>query len=600
MSGNWWDLGITPLDNFGGAPSLPTLFEWDAEAAEALPATATFTRASTAQVLTTTDGTTNWYQLGKSGELRLDGLRRVQNSVEHYDDLSQPSWGLLGGATLSGTNTVENINNNGDGIFTSPNNVFNGQAIGGRKIWLSFTGSGNGTIRLRIGEPGFGNSQSFTVSLTAAPQRFAFARTFATSSATGISVRWSKEGGGETATTITLSKIMASEGQIDGTEPLSEDIDTSVTYNADVPGVRYFNTTNGNSVDGNGVVTEAAGSTITGGGYLPEPAATNTTPHSFDFSAWTANALANVTDNGIDDIGLNSYTIEADTTNDNHRVLQNSTTVTNSAFAVVAKAGTGRYMILRGTGSSPDFACFDLQTGTVSELGGGINVVSASVQDLKNGWYYCSLICNVGQAANRIISISDTATPGSGTYAYLGANETIKISHAQVEDSLFNTSPIITNGSTVTRVADVLSDSTAHDTPYSVFADVTYPLIAQGASPPTVFGFAGGGPSDRLSTAGNSENQFTTSNGLSMTVTKSSGNWAGTRVKVAASYEVDDGVLSATDAPSVTDATGTPNTGADISIGCRTANDRQWRGRMHVITTYDVAQTQSELEDLVS
>ena len=419
--------GIRP-DTGAPSPSASFLFKMNSEEGQVPPDGSSFTGSVNGQVLTTTNGTTFWYQALDTNEIPQHGNRRVKN--------------LLDSAIGSGP--------------------FSNVTVEGR-IGVSVIAS-SGTLTITIG----GVPQVFTP--TAIPQPFIAFADVTGSTALAISG------------TATLSEPMAHLVQISNDIP-EPYVQHDATFNAEVNGVRVFNLTNISTVDGNGVATFATGTTITGGGYLPEPAATNQMSFN-DLTTWDIGGGAggcNVTNDGINSLGLEQYTLDADTTTGQHRIFQSAAApaVAGSAY-IIAKNGTGRYVILRrGASAIADYAVFDLQTGTVEEDAG---IDEALITDVGDGWYKCELNTSDTNAVVHI-SLSDTATPGTGRPSFTGANETILVCHVQYESTIFSTSPIITSGSTVTRVAGVLDTGSVIASAFGALLDVTLPsVIASGAT----------------------------------------------------------------------------------------------------------------------
>ncbi len=524
--------GLSALD---GA-ALPVLYSWNPELAETLPATSTFTRASISQVLTTTDGSTSWYQEAKSGELRLDGLRRVENLLD----------------SSNGTGPFSNITKDG-------------------RLAVSVIAS-NGTLTINIG----GTPQVFTP--TGTPQRF---------------VAFDDATGGSTSVTIsgtaTLSEPMAHLCQVGNDIPEPYVAHDQEFGNVGVNGVRNFNTANTSSVDGNGVVTEATGTTITGGGYLPEPAATNICIESSDYNtSWTLDNLT-ATNDGVSDLGLVQHTLDAGTNNTSHSMFIIPGGASGGSVYVLAEQGTGRYLtVRRGNDNANDYACFDLQTGTITEEGFGID--DAIITLVGGGIYKCEVNTSDTSPVLRI-GISNTATPGTTIPVFTGANETIIIHHVQAENTTFSTSPIITSGSTVTRVADNLSASVTTTGAYSWFADLTGPSVIP-SNVQIMADQASGG-------AFNPNTSFVRYQSGGLLVTCTGVTILDNRYKAAANVEEDNGIVAATGGTTGTDTSGAITNLTTLYVGSRSA-DRQYRGRIHNFVLYNASQTQSQLEALVA
>jgi hypothetical protein len=137
----------------------------------------------------------------------------------------------------------------------------------------------------------------------------------------------------------------------------------------------------------------------------------------------------------------------------------------NYAYSVFLKASERTWAVLEVTGLlGAGYAWFNLANGTV---GTTINLVSASVQALGNGWYRCTIvdlstgtgdpatICNIFPAtADNVVNYAGDNTSG------------IFIWGAQLEAASFPSSYVPTVAAASTRAADVLSYT----------AGVTYPI----------------------------------------------------------------------------------------------------------------------------
>lgn len=576
-------------------------FSWEPETAETPPGSVTFTRATTANVLTTTDGTTNWYQEAKSGEIRYEGLRRVHNlaATAVYDGTAV--WTQTGASTSmthisDGEWQLEfdSVDGGGNVQVRVQDSVAN-YPVGTRYIARyeirQVSGPSDGTFRIYADQTNEGTRRDITI--TSSFQVFATTPVEASTNIAGALFLRLDIAGATTGLRTYRVKNMQIEKIQDTSDAPSAVVDADVTYNANVDGVRYFNTTNGNSVDGNGVVTEATGSTITGGGYLSEPAVTNqlSTVNIAD-AAWTKSDLT-VTDDGVNDLGLVQYTLDAGTNTAAHRTNRSSAVGGAGTGYVIAKQGTGRYLMVRRGAAADDYVNFDLQTGSVAETGAG--VTSSFIVDLGNSWYKCGLV-TADTDTGFFLQIANTATPGSFGHSFTGANETILVCHAQYENNDFPTSPIVTSGSTVTRNADRLSLTAAtvgtDAAPYSIFADQTTPEVqaaALGADDNAIVGFNG---TDRLAVATGA--MGATGSGLGATVSSTFG--PALRHKIAARIDTNDVAVAIEDETTATDSSYTVATG-DLDVA-HAGSGREHRGKIHKLQVYDTALTNAQLETL--
>lgn len=587
-------------------------FSWEPETADTLPS-GTFTRATIGRVLTTTDGTTNWYGLAKAGEIRFEGLRRVENLVSNtfYEDLD--TWTKASGGAGSNPVVSSSVESPPPGTSASVQQVvYDCGGTGGGDVSALFIDTGSaaanrnrvvsiwarstsGTFDINLGAGGSGTLRK-QISITTTWQRFASSGDNFTNA--NIALRASGDISGSSSFTILFAVDGDAGPQAEIIQTTKSEPNTVVdpgvaasSNNSDVASVRYFNTTNGNSVDGNGVVTEAAGTTITGGGFLSEPAVTNQFSDSaLDGSSWMLVGLT-ATNNGINDLGLEQVTIDAGTSVLFHSAVALAGLGSQGSAYAIAKAGTGNFLIVSRGASSDDYACFNLSTGAVTEEGAGIT--SSFIEDLGNSWYKCGIV-TTDTSTTAAIAISDTGTPGTNAPFFTGANETILVCHAQYETVDFPTSPIVTTGSTVTRNADRLELTAAtvgsDAAPFSIFADQTTPDVLQaalGAGDSAIVGLNG---TDRLAVATGA--MGATGSGLGATVSSTFG--PSLRHKIAARFDTNDVAVAIEDETTATDSSYTVATG-NLDVA-HAGSGREHRGKIHKFEVYDTALTNEQLE----
>jgi hypothetical protein len=142
-------------------------------------------------------------------------------------------------------------------------------------------------------------------------------------------------------------------------------------------------------------------------------------------------------------------------------VANNTLVLSNSlsyVFSAYLKAGTAPYVRLGHQSSAENGAWFDLSNGTIATVNDANN--RATIEDVGNGWYRCSLYIatGYGTAANTFIGLSDadnstTATTGVTCYAW----------GAQIEQTSGQLSSYIpTAGSAITRAAETLTIPSAN------------------------------------------------------------------------------------------------------------------------------------------
>jgi hypothetical protein len=206
-------------------------------------------------------------------------------------------------------------------------------------------------------------------------------------------------------------------------------------------------------------------------GLLIEEQRTNLLLRSeeFDNASWTKSNATVTSNTTVSPDGTVDADMVTDTaTNANHGIYGTGLTVTATtsyAMSVYLKAGTLRYVSIRGeatgAGAYP-WVTIDLQTGS---LNANTSVASASSVAVGNGWYRLIMTfvnqSLVAGGANVVIAGSNVSTaplPASVLgNVYLGTGSTFYVWGAQLEAGAFATSYIPTVASQVTRAADSAS-----------------------------------------------------------------------------------------------------------------------------------------------
>ena len=196
------------------------------------------------------------------------------------------------------------------------------------------------------------------------------------------------------------------------------------------------------------------------GALLLEPTRTNKFTYSEDYTQWSSLNLTVTSNHSISPSGKQdaSFIIPSSGSNE-HKIELVPSTQTNSeeTFSVYAKPNGFDWLYLRTNinGSwTNGYANFNITTGKTDLLGSGFT--SSSIEYVSNGWYRCSVtFSNRGNDALQIFSMptsqSSSVSNGDGVNGAL-------IYGAQLEEGSYATSYIPTQGSAVTRVADVCNN----------------------------------------------------------------------------------------------------------------------------------------------
>lgn len=197
-------------------------------------------------------------------------------------------------------------------------------------------------------------------------------------------------------------------------------------------------------------------------GFLIEGSKTNLITYSqeFDNAAWSKQGLI-VTSNfaaGLDGTITADKLIE-NAVNTVHLIDSNFSSITSGityTSSVYAKAAERSVILIQNQGVlGAEYANFNLSSGSISLLGAG--ATRATIQNVGNGWYRCSLTSTaVSNGLGFIRIYIQNSLTGNGGYQGDGTSG-IFLWGAQLEEGAFPTSYIPTVASTRTRAADVAS-----------------------------------------------------------------------------------------------------------------------------------------------
>ena len=296
-------------------------------------------------------------------------------------------------------------------------------------------------------------------------------------------------------------------------------------------------------------------------GLVREQAATNLVLRSTDAShaSWTKSRMTTggTTTGAIADIPAIGVFETVD--NNSHRIFQAITIVAGSTLtgsAILKANGRKIYrLIVASDGEANGFrGFFDLDAGTKGTLDkvGTAVAVSSSITPLANGFYLCSITGTVDPGATApgffISSHLD-----DGTSSFVGdVTKGYYCNHAQIETGAYASSPIITYGAAGLRVADTITEDIASfmsgATEYGMYLSFKRNSLTSSAFPVTLSvdtstfttraGF--------YMALGLTENIMARQGGVD-TALLSSGltSVAGSTVRIAGSYKVNDFRVSA-------------------------------------------------------
>ncbi|MFA6161788.1 MAG: hypothetical protein WC766_06530, partial [Patescibacteria group bacterium] len=438
----------------------------------------TFTRATTATV-TDFEGL---IKKVKSGEARFEGARRVENLFSGSEPVS--GWGPYGAGTFysylvdtDGTPFIR-ITMDSSVAFEGASKTVSGLVVG-NTYRVSFYARSNPaltmylTVTTDLGNTGISLTNNFvrrSVTFTAG----------ATSRSITIFGISGSAGNYFDVTKLQVEDVTGQANQ-NPSEYVSTNVKTSAPYHgANVDGVKYFTTYNGNTVASN-VVTEATGAAIpdaTLHGYVAEGARTNLALQSEDFStshsytglkAFGSGSTINVAvaPSGATTADL----ITEDSSTGVHRAYLENIAVANATFytaSVYVKASTrSRFALLtqeignRGRG-------FDVSNGTTFALTGGeVGATIYGIQALPDGWYRVWITFTTDSTNSSLqVRLVDSGTSSS----YTGDDASgLYVWGAQLEVGAFASSYIPTTSASVIRNADILTYPTAGNVDTNIY-----------------------------------------------------------------------------------------------------------------------------------
>jgi hypothetical protein len=282
-------------------------------------------------------------------------------------------------------------------------------------------------------------------------------------------------------------------------------------------------------------------------------------------------------------------------------------TVTAHTISVFIKAGTRRYVSIRGetTGiSTYAWITFDTTTGAINA---NAAVTSSSATAFGNGWWRVTMtwanIQNGLGVANIVFAGSDVSTaPATSSVlgnSYLGNGSTFYLWGAQVEAGSFATSYIPTVASQVTRSADV---ATMTGTNFSSWYNQSEGTFVADASP------TNNGCYTLAATDGTANEEIVlryASTGTAAVIRDGGAIQAnfGTGVltgKNALAYKVNDFAVSTNGGAAATDTSGTVPTNNQVSLGRAFDGTLNINGHIRQIAYYNTRLPNATLQALTA
>lgn len=419
----------------------------------------TFTRATTATVFDY-EGV---LKTAISGEFRSTGERRVRNLAPNSEDFTGfAAYGTPTSVVVDATDypvgAVKSTAITADASYEGVD--FTGLVVG-RAYTVTVSAKG------ASGQFVFSNGVADLLTIAATSGWVAYSVTFtASQNRCALLVKTS-------GATLRFSKLQFEDVTGQTNQNPSEYVNVGVLpapfHGANVDGVKYFDTENGNTVVDN-VVIEAQGAPIpdaTLAGYFAEGSRTNLFTYSADLTnaaGWTANSCTVANTGALATDGATTMG-RITATNAGNRVNSNGALAVSAAAAYTVSyevaAGSSNYagLVFAGAGGTPNScgAIFDL-TGAGTVVGTtGTGSPSARIRLLTTGRYLIELTHTTGAGQTGCepgVGVSDGSTYSFGVYPS-ATSGTVDATFAQCEAGASASSRILTTSAAVTRNADV-------------------------------------------------------------------------------------------------------------------------------------------------
>jgi hypothetical protein len=455
--------------------------------------TPTFTRSDTANYSATVTDFEGVIRLVLNGEARFESARRVENIFKNTENIASGiDWSNCASGTATRTNVASPLPIGGtvaritatSSNFAGVRQVVSGLANSSRHVCRVWLASGTATtlkIMMENGTSSYG--VYFLTTLYNVPAEGAYYSVdFGVSRATGVIVAnfevYTSDGIGKTFF-IGYPQLEKVQGQTNKapSEYVSTGVLSAPYHGTNKDGVKYFTTTNGNTVVNN-VVVEAAGTTIADAtlkGYLAEGSRVNLLKYSEQVDmvlSWgiIGNPLSRTANQATAPDG----TLTADKLErlsaGNARIGQQIAITalaspTYYTFSVFIKKDNDETrfseasLVIDGSGSSSLYVDINTKTGaTAVRFSAG--TASHVVADFGLWWRLCITVLG----GTSCTTISSTLVPVIGDVLGLYNGNTLGSAYfwgAQLEAGSFASSYIPTLASAVTRGSDALTYQTS-------------------------------------------------------------------------------------------------------------------------------------------